>query len=329
MTVDRTAHRASRPRVPGRLHPLDRARAVAVLHRPARRPDRRRAHRRRAGDGAADRVRPDDRRRARRVRRGRSGRRRSTAWTWVAEPRRGQAPPRQAVRVRAGAARRRRHRDGARGRRRAADDDERRHARACRAGAAERVGYVTDLDAWVPDGRRRAARPAPDAGRRRRRAGHRHHHADPARVRDQRRASRRASTCAGSPRARSSASSAVGSDQVYVPPRGSDPTSGAPTEIEVEVADRRHRHHVLRREHPRAVGERARDPVRVRADPARRRATRRGSGSSRASPPTRCAWACGCRRSGPRAEARTPRSIKWFEPTGEPDAAYESYQEYA
>ena len=72
---------------------------------------------------------------------------------------------------------------------------------------AERVGYVTDLEAWVPlaDGGR--ARPgAGEPGRRRdRRAGHRHHDADPARVRDQRRARRGQVPAAAWPSTRSSA----------------------------------------------------------------------------------------------------------------------------
>ena len=46
-------------------------------------------------------------------------------------------------------------------------------------------------------------------------------------------------------------------------------------------------------------------------------------------PPPRCAWACGWKRSGcrPRSGA-TLASVKYFRPTGEPDADYETYKEY-
>ena len=37
----------------------------------------------------------------------------------------------------------------------------------------------------------------------------------------------------------------------------------------------------------------------------------------------------GARRSGPTSSSPTTRSIKWFEPNGEPDADYETYKEYA
>ena len=61
-------------------------------------------------------------------------------------------------------------------------------------------------------------------------------------------------------------------------------------------------------------------PYVSRADPARRRRHAVPRSRSRASPSTRCAWACGCRRSGTRTCGPTPRYLKWFEPNGEPDA---------
>ena len=85
---------------------------------------------------------------------------------------------------------------------------------------------------------------------------------------------------------------APSSDEVYAGSRGTDPKTGEPTSVEVEVGDTRHDQHVLRRQHPRPVGARAAGAVRVGADPARRRRTTRSSASSAASKPTRCAWAC-------------------------------------
>ncbi len=121
---------------------------------------------------------------------------------------------------------------------------------------------------------------------------------------------------------------AVGSDQVYLPPRGSDPTSGEATEIEVEVAD---------------VGTVTTYCV-VNVP-----------GLSETSPeiPYVCAqilldgantpWfgliqglAADEVRMGLRVKAiwadvlvANAASVKWFEPNGEPDAPYESYREYA
>ena len=113
-----TDARTARARVPGRLHALGRARDRALPHRPARRPHRGGAARRRPGARAADRVRPDDERGGRAPT--------ATHWievgprgtvqtfTWVAEPRAGKHPLDQAVRVRADPPRRRRHRAAAR-----------------------------------------------------------------------------------------------------------------------------------------------------------------------------------------------------------------------
>jgi hypothetical protein len=121
---------------------------------------------------------------------------------------------------------------------------------------------------------------------------------------------------------------AVDSDQVYVPPRGSDPTSGEPTTVEVEVAD---------------VGTVTTFCV-VNVP-----------GLSEMSPeiPYVCAqilldggntpWfgliqglpaedvRMGLRVKAIWADELVPNasSIKWFEPSGEPDAPYESYREYA
>ncbi len=101
--------------------------------------------------------------------------------------------------------------------------------------ASERVGYVTDLEAWVPmsDGEAPTAAPAntaetsdePVTGI-----------AVPIRLEYEINAGVAASKyLRGMAEGRILGQRAVDSDKVYVPPRGSDPTTGAPTEIEVEV----------------------------------------------------------------------------------------------
>ena len=64
---------------------------------------------------------------------------------------------------------------------------------------------------------------------------------------------------------------APSSDEVYAASRGTDPKTGEPTSIEVDVADRGTVTTYLRREHPRPFGPRAAGAVRVGADRARRR----------------------------------------------------------
>ena len=58
--------------------------------------------------------------------------------------------------------------------------------------------------------------------------------------------------------------------------------------------------------------------------------TSRSWASSKRSPPTRSAWACGSRRSGSSPTELTPSlaSVKYFRPNGEPDADYETFKEY-
>ena len=138
---DRTAHRASRPRVPGWLHALDRPRAVPLLRRAC-------ATGRSSACASSDgrvMVPPteydpmtaaalDDY-----VEVGPAGT--VTAWTWVERAPARQAPPRQAVRVRAREARRRGHRDGARRRCTAGLDLGRHAGAAALAGRAGRVRH--------------------------------------------------------------------------------------------------------------------------------------------------------------------------------------------
>ena len=193
-----TAHRAPRARVPRRLHALGRARDRPLPHRPARR-------------AASSAVRLADGRvlvppteydpttsapvapTATLVEVGPAGT--VQAFTWVAEPRAGQAPrstkPFAFALIRP---------DGA--------DTAMLHVVDCGAPdaiaiglrvaprwRAERAGLHHRHRGVGAARRRRGARAgaAARAGRGRA-AGHRHHHADPPRVRDQRRARRRAAT---------------------------------------------------------------------------------------------------------------------------------------
>jgi uncharacterized OB-fold protein len=193
----------------------------------------------------------------------------------------------------------------------------------------ERKGYVTDLEAWVPLADGATPDPAPpnqaedasdepvtgivtpihleyeiNAGR----AATRYLH--------------------GLAEGKILGARAEDSDQVYVPPRGSDPTSGQPTTVEVEVAD---------------VGTVTTFCV-VNVP-----------GLSDAAPdiPYVCAqilldggntpW-FGLIQGLPAEEVRMglrvkavwadelkadAANIKWFEPSGEPDADYETYKAYA
>ncbi len=140
---------------------------------------------------------------------------------------------------------------------------------------SERVGYVTDLDAWVPEVSERAsARHEDDAA-----SGETEMEQEPVtgitvpiRLEYEINAGRAPSKyLRGIAEGKLIGQKAVGSDDVYLPPRGSDPTSGAPTEIEVEVVAERHGDHVLHHQHPGAVRVGARGALRGRADPARRR----------------------------------------------------------
>jgi uncharacterized OB-fold protein len=121
---------------------------------------------------------------------------------------------------------------------------------------------------------------------------------------------------------------AVGSDDVYLPPRGSDPTSGAPTEIEVEVGQ----NGTLTTycvtnipglsesapEVPYVAGQILLDGANtpylgliqgISVDDVRMGLRVKAVWDENLRPDARC--------------------LKWFEPNGEPDAPYESYREYA
>ncbi len=116
--------------------------------------------------------------------------------------------------------------------------------------ASERVGYVTDLDAWVPEsaspersGGFTASERAPEGPA----AGTPPPSGEaeemvtgitvPIRLEYEINAGRAPSKyLRGMAEGKLIGQKAVGSDAVYLPPRGSDPTTGAPTEIEVEVS---------------------------------------------------------------------------------------------
>lgn len=119
---------------------------------------------------------------------------------------------------------------------------------------------------------------------------------------------------------------AAGADSVYVPPRGSDPQTGMPTGIDVEVSSRGTvtTYCVVNVKFTEATPEVPYVCAQVLLD-----------GASVAF----FGLVAGCPasevRMGMRVEAEwadepgaDQRSIKWFRPTGEPDAPYDSYREY-
>ncbi len=256
---------------------------------------------RRPGDGAADRVRPDDRRRARRVRRGRARRERSPRGRGSPSPGPGKhhlGKPFAFALVQPG---RRRHRDGARGRRAAGRD----LGRACGCSPAGGPSGSATSPTSTPGCRSPTAR-TPDPAPPNQAEGVSDEPVTgivtPIRLDYEINAGQAAGKyLRGLAEGKILGARAEDSDQVYVPPRGSDPTSGAPTTIEVEVADTGTVTTFCVVNIPGLSDTRAGDPVRVRADPARRRQHAVVRPDPGRCPPTRCGWACGCTRSGPRS----------------------------
>lgn len=121
---------------------------------------------------------------------------------------------------------------------------------------------------------------------------------------------------------------AKGSDDVYVPPRGTDPTTGAPTEIEVEVGQVGTVTTYCVVNIP-GLSENSPEIPYVCAQILLDGAHTAWFGLVQGLPAdevrmgvrVRAVWAD---HPGPDA-----RSIKWFEPTGEPDAPYDDYKAYA
>ena len=121
---------------------------------------------------------------------------------------------------------------------------------------------------------------------------------------------------------------AVDSDMVYVPPRGSDPTSGAPTPIEVEVAEVGTVTTFCVVNLP-GLSELAPEVPFVCAQILLDGSNTPWFGLVQGLPADDVRM--GLRVKAIWADELIPdaRSIKWFEPTGEPDAPYDSYRAYA
>ncbi len=190
--------------------------------------------------------------------------------------------------------------------------------------AAERVGYVTDLDAWVPmaDGEQPTAPDASDEG-------------EPVtgitvpiRLEYEINAGRAPSKyLRGIAEGKLIGQKAVGSDKVYLPPRGSDPTTGAPTEIEVEVSQSGTITTFCVTNIP-GLSESAPEVPYVSAQILLDGADTPYLGLVQGVD-------VDVVRMGMRVQAvwdenlrPDARCLKWFEPNGEPDASYESYRDY-
>jgi uncharacterized OB-fold protein len=190
--------------------------------------------------------------------------------------------------------------------------------------AAERVGYVTDLDAWVPmaDGEQPTAPDASDEG-------------EPVtgitvpiRLEYEINAGRAPSKyLRGIAEGKLIGQKAVGSDKVYLPPRGSDPTTGAPTEIEVEVSQSGTITTFCVTNIP-GLSESAPEVPYVSAQILLDGADTPYLGlvqgvdveAVRMGMRVQAVWDDNLRPDA--------RCLKWFEPNGEPDASYESYRDY-
>jgi uncharacterized OB-fold protein len=190
---------------------------------------------------------------------------------------------------------------------------------------ADRVGYVTDLEAWVPmaDGEEPAA---PSAGE------------DgepvtgitvPIRLEYEINAGRAPSKyLRGIAEGKLIGQTAVGSDDVYLPPRGSDPTSGAPTEIEVEVSQNGTVTTFCITNIP-GLSESAPEVPFAAAQILLDGANTPYLGLIQGIPVDEVRMGLRVRAVWDEHLRPDARCLKWFEPNGEPDAAYESYREYA
>lgn len=190
---------------------------------------------------------------------------------------------------------------------------------------ADRVGYVTDLEAWVPmaDGEEPAA---PSAGE------------DgepvtgitvPIRLEYEINAGRAPSKyLRGIAEGKLIGQKAVGSDDVYLPPRGSDPTSGAPTEIEVEVSQNGTVTTFCITNIP-GLSESAPEVPFAAAQILLDGANTPYLGLIQGIPVDEVRMGLRVRAVWDENLRPDARCLKWFEPNGEPDAAYESYREYA
>ena len=213
-------------------------------------------------------------------------------FTWVAQPRAGQAPAHEAVRVRARSVPTAPTPRCSTWSTAAGPTRSRVGMRVAPRWRADRTGHITDIEAWVPLGDGEEPEPAAAARARGRRAArHRDHVADAARVRADRR--RRHRPVPRGPRR--------GKD--HRRPRAVEPRRLRRLARHRPDHRRRHDdrgrgagqrrdHDVLRREHPRPVGAGARDPLRVGADPARRCEQHVLRVDPRRRRSTTCTWAC-------------------------------------
>jgi uncharacterized OB-fold protein len=195
--------------------------------------------------------------------------------------------------------------------------------------AAARRGYVTDLDAWVPlaDG----ATPEPAAPNQAEDASDEPITGivTPIRLEYEINAGVAASRyLRGLAEKRILGARAEDSDQVYVPPRGSDPTTGAPTTVEVEVKDTGTVTTYCVVNIP-GLSESAPEIPYVCAQILLDGGNTPWFGLVQGLPADEV-------RMGLRVQAvwadeleADARNIKWFEPTGEPDADYDTYKDYA
>jgi uncharacterized OB-fold protein len=195
---------------------------------------------------------------------------------------------------------------------------------------AERVGYVTDLEAWVPlaDGGEPAPAPPNQA------AGEGSDEpvtgiVTPIRLEYEINAGTAPSRyLRGMAEGKILGARANDSDQVYVPPRGSDPTTGAPTDEEVEVAVVGTVTRFCVVNIP-CLSETAPEIPYVCAQILLDGGNTPWFGLIQGLPAEEV-------RMGLRVQAvwaeelkADASNIKWFEPTGEPDADYETYKDYA
>jgi hypothetical protein len=246
-----------------------------------------------------------------------------TSWTWVAEPRVGKQPldrPFAWALIRFDAA------DTTMLHAVAVDDPEAMSVglRVQPRWRTERVGSIRDIEAFVPEGSEPLVipEPAPDAepvtGI-----------VTPTRLDYEINAGIAPSKyLRGLAEGKVIGQRAVDSDQVYVPPRGSDPTSGEPTIVEVEVSDIGTVTTFCVVNVP-GLSESSPEIPYVCAQILLDGGNTPWFGLIQGLPAEKVRM--GLRVKAVWADVLVPNasSIKWFEPTGEPDAPYESYREYA
>jgi uncharacterized OB-fold protein len=190
---------------------------------------------------------------------------------------------------------------------------------------ADRVGYVTDLEAWVPmaDGEEPAAPSVGDDGEPVTAI------TVPIRLEYEINAGRAPSKyLRGIAEGKLIGQKAVGSDDVYLPPRGSDPTSGAPTEIEVEVSQNGTVTTFCITNIP-GLSESAPEVPFAAAQILLDGANTPYLGLIQGIPVDEVRMGLRVRAVWDEHLRPDARCLKWFEPNGEPDAAYESYRDYA